>query len=193
MITKIGFRRIKRIIPIFEITAISENNQPANDDIELVSDNAGDKQQITLLYRDNSDNLQQVTTTMNGTTQVVVTSNPKPKVFLGAFLGDSKGNISKRAVGTITIREASGDQPIATIATGKLSTGLQSFNLSGEDVVVENISGNTWFNPNDSADAAGASGQLAGRMNMELTVPSENGLSLISDSSGSTAQIYVLE
>ena len=190
---QIEHRELKRIIPIFEVTAVSGSNQPANDDIELISDSASDTQKITLLYYDNSDVLQQVTTTMNGTTQVVVTSTPKPKTLLGAFLGDEKGNISARAVGTITIREASANQTIATIAVGKLSTGMAHFIVKGEDVVIENIAGNTWFNVLGLASTTGASGQLTGRMSVEVTVSPEKYLSLISDSTGSTVQVYVLK
>jgi hypothetical protein len=186
-------RKIKRIIPIFEVTAVSANNQPANDDIELISDSASDTQQITVLYYDNSDILHQVTTTLDGVTQVVVTSAVKPKTFLGAYLGDEKGNISARAVGTITIREASGNQAIATIAAGKLSTGMAHFIAKGEDVVIENIAGNTWFNTLGMASTTGASGQLTGRMSMDVQVPSDKFISLISDAVGSTVQIYVLD
>lgn len=190
---QIEHRELKRIIPIFEVTAVSGSNQPANDDIELISDSASDTQKITLLYYDNADVLQQVTTTMNGTTQVVVTATVKPKTLLGAFLGDEKGNISARAVGTITIREASANQTIATIAVGKLSTGMAHFIVKGEDVVIENIAGNTWFNVLGLASTTGASGQLTGRMSVEVTVSPEKYLSLISDSTGSTVQVYVLK
>jgi len=190
---QIEHRELIRVIPIFEVTAVSGSNQPANDDIELISDSASDTQKITLLYYDNADVLQQVTTTMNGTTQVVVTATVKPKTLLGAFLGDEKGNISARAVGTITIREASANQTIATIAVGKLSTGMAHFIVKGEDVVIENIAGNTWFNVLGLASTTGASGQLTGRMSVEVTVSPEKYLSLISDSTGSTVQVYVLK
>ena len=112
----------------------------------------------------------------------------------GAFLGDSKGNVSKRAVGTITIKEKSGGATITTITAGKLSTGMLFFDVTGRDIVLENISGNTWFNTKGTASTTGASGQIIGRMSVELLVlPEYQYISLISDSSGSTAQIYVLE
>lgn len=190
---KVGYRKIKRIVPIFEVTAVSTSNQPANDDIELISDSASDTQQITVLFYDNADVLQQVTTTLNGTTQVAITTTPKAKTVLGAFLGDKKGNISSRAVGNITIREASANAAIATIAAGKLSTGMSHIIVPGEDVVVENISGNTWINTLGLASVTGASGQLTGRMSIEMTVPSGGYISLISDGTGSTAQAYILE
>lgn len=186
-----SYKQIQSVIPITEVTAYSGfTNQPANDDIELISDSSSDTQLITLLYLDNSDVLQQVTTTMNGVTQVVVASAPKPKTLLGAFLGDKYGNISKRAVGTITIREASGNATITTITAGKLATGVQRFYMPGKNVTLENISGNTWFDSNNTIPSTtGAFGQMSGRMNMTLNVTDY--LTLISDGSGSTAQIYI--
>jgi len=187
-------RAIKTIIPIFELTAISTSNQPANDDIQVISDNAGDTQIITLFGIDNSDVFQAKQLTLNGTTAVDSVLVPKWKTFYGAFLGDKYGNISARATGTITIREKSGGLAIATITAGKLSTGCLYFDVTGRDIIVENIAGNTWFNTKGVANIAGASGQLTGRMSAELLVLSEyKYISLISDGTGSTAQVYVLE
>lgn len=186
-------RPIDRIIPIFEITAIPTSNQPANDDIQVVSDNASDTQKITLFGIDNSDEFQVDTITLTGATAVNSVLNPKWKTLYGAFLGDKYGNISKRAVGTITIKEKSGGQTIATITTGKLSTGSLFFDVTGRDIAIENITGNTWFNPKGEASTTGASGQLSGRMAVDVLVENKyKYISLISDSSGSTAQIYVL-
>lgn len=187
-------RAINRIIPIFELTAVSTSNQPANDDIQVVSDNAGDTQQITLFGIDNANIFQYHTITLNGTTAVDSVLNPKWKTLYGAFLGDRYGNISKRAVGTVTLKEKSGGLSIATIAAGKLSTGMLFFDVTGQDIILENISGNTWFNPKGVASTTGASGQVTGRMSVETVVlPQYKYVSLISDGSGSTMQIYVLE
>jgi hypothetical protein len=189
------FKQILRIIPIFEITAISTANQPSNDDIQVVSDSASDTQKITLQGVDNNDVFQSVEVTLNGVTAVDSVLVPKWKTLYGAFLGDKYGIISKRAVGTITIKEKSGGLSIATIAATKLSTGSFRFYLGGQNVVLENISGNTFFNTLSQASTTGASGQMTGRMANEIKV-SQSGtpyVSVISDSSGSTAQIYVLE
>lgn len=193
-LVKSMYRAIKTIIPIFEITAVSTSNQPANDDIQVISDNAGDTQIITLFGVDNSDVFQYHTITLTGTTAVDSVLVPKWKTFYGAFLGDKYGNISARATGTITIREKSAAQTIATIAAGKLSTGCLFFDVTGRDIVVENIAGNSWFNTKGAATITGASGQLTGRMSVELLVKTEHKyISLISDATGSTVQIYVLE
>jgi hypothetical protein len=194
MMEKILHREIQTIIPIFELTAISVSNQPANDDIQVVSSDAGDTQEITLFGIDNNDVFQYDTVTLDGTDAVDSVLSPKWKTLYGVFLGDRYGNISARATGTITIREKSGAQAIATIAAGKLSTGCLFFYAPGQDIVLENISGNTWFNTKGIASTTGASGQLTGRMSIDLLVPSaEEYISLISDGSGSTAQIYVLK
>jgi hypothetical protein len=188
MRSKEAYKQIDTIIPIFEVTAYSAfSNQPANDDIEIVSDSASDTQTITLLFYDNADVLHQVTTAVNGTNVVTVTSTVKPKTLLGVFLGDIYGSISARAVGTITIREASANATITTITAGKLSVGMQRFYMPGKDVVVENIAGNTWFNTLDYvASTAGKNLQMTGRMNAEINVGKY--LSLISDTTGSTVQ-----
>jgi hypothetical protein len=186
------FRAIKRVIPIFEVTAVSVTNQPTNDDIQVLSDNAADVQKVTIYGYDNADVLQFKELTLTGTTAVDSVIDPKWKIFLGAFLGDIKGNISARATGTITIREKTGGQPIATIAAGKLSTGTVFFYVPGEDIVIENISGNTWFNTKGVASTTGANGQLSGRMDFPVLVEQEY-VSLVSDNTGSIAQIYVLE
>jgi len=182
--------KIETIIPIFEVTAVSTSNQPANDDVQIISDSASDTQVITLWGIDNSDIIQTKQLTLNGTTAVDSVLVPKWKTIYGAFLGDAEGNISTRAVGTITIREKSGGLAIATIAPAKLSTGMQRFSLADKNVIVENIAGNTWFNPLDYlATTTGANIQMAGRMNNEVNV--DTYLTLISDSSGSTVQCII--
>lgn len=186
--TKETFHQVDYVIPIFEVTAYSGfTNQPANDDIEIVSSSASDTQQITVLFYDNSDVLQQVTTTLTGTTAVTIATTPKAKTVLGAFLGDKYGNISSRAVGTITLREASADATITTITAGKLATGVQRFYMPGKNVVLENIAGNTWFNSKDYiSSTTGKDIQMTGRMNNETNISEY--LTLISDTTGSTVQ-----
>jgi hypothetical protein len=187
-------RAIKTIIPIFELTAVSSSNQPANDDIQVISDSAGDTQSITLFGLDNADAFKYHTITLNGVTAVDSVLATKWKTLYGAFLGDRYGNISARAAGTITIREKSGAAAITTITAGKLSTGMLFFDVTGQDIVLENIAGNSWFNTKGAASTTGASGQITGRMSVETIVLSGyQYISLISDGTGSTMQAYVLE
>jgi hypothetical protein len=191
MFVKIG--EIKKIIPIFELTDVSSSNQPANDDIQVISSSENDTQKITLFGVDNSDVFQTKELTLNGTTAVDSVLTPKWKTLYGAFLGDIYGDISARAVGTITIREKSGAQAITTIAATELSTGRLYFNLPGENIILENVSDNSWFNHLGIATTTGKCGQLTGRMAIQITTESDEYLSLISDGSGSTMQIYVLD
>jgi hypothetical protein len=194
MLSKNKHRGFMRIIPIFEVGAVSTSNQPTNDSIEIVSDNAADTQEITIWGIDNSNVLQYVTVTLTGTTAKKSTLDPNWKTIYGAFLGDRFGNISTRATGTITIRKDTGDGAITTKTAGKLSTGMVFFETPGQDIVIENIIGKSWFNPLGVASTTGVSGQLDGRMSIEVTVPTtKKYISMISDSTGSTAQIYVLE
>jgi hypothetical protein len=186
----LAFKKTTNIIPIFEVTALPSTNQPANDDISIVSSSASDTQIITLWGIDTIGSIQTSQITLTGTTPVDVVITPKWQTLYGAFLGDVLGNISKRAVGTITITEKSGGLTICTIAPTKLSIGLQRFNLAGKQVILENISGNTWFNDIFViADVTGKCIQMAGRMCHDITVTTY--LSLISDGSGSTIQIMI--
>lgn len=191
------YKVMKRIIPVFEVTTLPASNQPANNDVQVLSNNAGDTQDITLFGVDNNNAFQTHKVTLNGVTAVDSVLNPKWKTIYGAFLGDIYGNISARATGTITIREKSGGQAIATITAGKLSTGIVLFELPGVDIEIENMDGNTWFSPFGSGNVAsstGASGKLTGHMAKSLIVdPDRKYVSFVSDATGSTVQVYVSE
>ena len=85
-------------------------NQPANEAIELISDNAGDTTQNVTLYgiTTGTDTVVAETVTLNGVTQVVTT-----KTNWGVLLAAS---VSAATAGTITIREASGNATIVSFA-----------------------------------------------------------------------------
>ena len=192
MRTSDAFNVIDYIIPITEITAVSITNQPANDGAEIVSSSASDTQKITLWGNTNgSTDIVYETITLTGTTAVSTIKTDWGTIY-GAFLGDQYGLISSRAVGTITIREASADLAITTIAAGKLGTGQQRFSLAGRKIAIENILGVTYFNGgNTLATTTGANAQLEARMTIPIVVDSF--LTIISDGTGSTAQIYVFK
>ena len=192
MRTSDAFNVIDYIIPITEITAVSTTNQPANDGVEVVSSSASDTQQITLWGNPNgSTDIVYETITLTGTTAVSTIKTDWGTIY-GAFLGDQYGLISSRAVGTITIREASGDLAITTIAVGKLGTGQQRFALAGRKVGIENILGVTYFNTGNAlATTTSASAQMEARMTISTTVDSF--LTLVSDGTGSTLQVYVFK
>ena len=94
-------------------------NQPNNDGVEIVSNNAADTTQVVTLYG----TLHGATTaviseniTLTGTTQAVSTHTN-----WSAILGVE---MDAEAAGTVTIREASGNLAIASLSTGTLSAGV---------------------------------------------------------------------
>lgn len=93
-------------------------NQPADDGVEVVSDNVNDDTTVTIWGTENGDasTLFSEIVTLNGTTFV-----PTVKVdwdnIVAVELGASQA-------GTITIREASGDAAITTITTGNTKAGI---------------------------------------------------------------------
>ncbi len=93
-------------------------NQPANDGVEVISDNAADTTQtFTIIGTTNGGNTVVVETgTLNGTTQVATT-----KADWGVILAVK---LSAAAAGTVTVREASGNATITTIAAGSTSAGV---------------------------------------------------------------------
>ena len=58
MLTKEQFRQINFIVPLFDVGEWSAfENQPTDDDIQVVSSNTGDTGLLTLVGLDNADNL----------------------------------------------------------------------------------------------------------------------------------------
>jgi hypothetical protein len=95
-------------------------NQPANDGIEILSNNAADTTQSITLYgtTQGTDTVVVETVALNGTTAVSST-----KTDWGVLLGYT---LSASCAGTVTVREASGNATISTITTGLLSKGVEA-------------------------------------------------------------------
>lgn len=94
-------------------------NQPANDGIEMVSSSASDiTQTVTIYYTRNAlgDTVFTETKTITGTSQVAFTHTD-----IELLLGCSK---SANTVGTITLREASGNATITTMAPTSNTSGM---------------------------------------------------------------------
>ena len=94
-------------------------NQPANDGVEIVSDSTADTtQQITLygVLNGATTTLVTETLTLTGTTQLD-SAYTDWATILGVELDSA-------AAGTITVREASGNATITTIASGTLTAGV---------------------------------------------------------------------
>ena len=95
-------------------------NQPANDGLEILSSSTSDSGQTLRVWGTTQGTTTLVTEdiTTNGTS-VVSTS----KTDWGYILGVEIANGSKAAVGTITVREASGNSAVTTITAGNKRSG----------------------------------------------------------------------
>jgi hypothetical protein len=94
-------------------------NQPADDGVEVVSDSALDITQIVTIYgtiQGAATVIVSETIALNGTTAVA-----GAQIHWGVILGIE---LSAACAGTITIREASADATIITIAAASLSAGI---------------------------------------------------------------------
>jgi len=178
-------------IPIMDIGAWSAfTNQPANDGVEVVSNSASDVGLCTIFGTTHVGGAFAFETiTLNGVTAVATTKVDWGNVY-GIFMGDINGKNITPAVGTITVREASADQTITTLAATKISKGLVQFDLTGKDVVVNAHSGNVFVRTTGVATAtSGFKLNLTGGNILDLKVTQY--LSLIDDTAGATAQILV--
>lgn len=191
MLTQERFRQIDFIIPLFDVKAHSGfSNQPDGDAVEVVSNNAADTGLCTILGTNKTTGaFKHETVTLTGTSAAATTETDWGSVY-GIFLGDIYGKNTKAAVGTITVREASGDQAITTIAATKMGIGLMAFyGLRGRDVTVIQASGNLFLHDNGVASATNgypfANGE---KLNF---CPAGDYFTLISDSSAATAKIIV--
>lgn len=121
-------------------------NQPANDGVELISDSASDTQAFTIYGTTNgTDTVVKETGTLDGTTQVATT-----KTDWGVILGVELGS---DAVGTVTVREASGNAAITTITAGNDSAGVEAVTAANQRL---------GFNVAPTAVAGGASTKQIG-------------------------------
>ena len=198
----ISERQIVRNIPITQVTAISTANNTNVGQISVKSAVAADAMKITVWgVLSGSSTIVTEELTIAGTAAVTTTATTYSQ-FYGAFLGYKDGRLSSRSTGAITISNGAGSA-IATITAGSTSTGMLYFYLAGQNIVLENIAGNTWFNTVSApfvgqssttnnayaASTTNASIQMTGRMNHALKVTDY--LSIISDGTGSTVQVIV--
>jgi hypothetical protein len=99
-------------------------NQPANDGVEVLSSSAADTTQTVTIYgtTNNTNTMVAETVALTGITFVATT-----KTDWGIILGVE---LSAACAGTITVREASADQTITTIAPASTSAGVQTVTAS---------------------------------------------------------------
>jgi hypothetical protein len=192
MITNERYKTVDHIIPTFDVTAWSGfTNQPDGDKVEIVSNNAADTGLITIFGTvKTTGEFKYETITLKGTTAVATTEEDWDDIY-GAFLGDIYGKNIKAAAGTITIREATGDQAITTLTTGKISTGHIGFDMLGKNIRIRRVSGNLYYKNGEPATTA--NGHLLDAGEPYLNVVNDGIFYLISDGSAATAKITVFK
>lgn len=99
-------------------------NQPANDGLEIVSSDNGDTTQtITIIGTTNgTDTVVVENVALTGTTQADTV-----KTNWGVILAVKLDAV---AAGTVTVREASGNQTVVDLTTGTLSAGVVSYSVA---------------------------------------------------------------
>ena len=110
-----------------DATAGNFGNQPANDGVELISDNAADTQDATAWYTRNGegDTVFSETVTLTGTSQVALTHTDVQLVLAV--------ELSAAATGTVTIREASANATITTITAGNTTAGIEDVDAANQN------------------------------------------------------------
>jgi hypothetical protein len=188
MLTYDIYKRIKRILPTFQITRHSGfTNQPSGDGVEVVSNSADDTGYITIWGTDTNGDIQYEELTLTGTDAVATTRKDWDDIF-GVFMGRANGSSMVAAAGTITVREASTDQTITTVAATEYSSGMACFYMPGEIVEIYKASGNIFMNSVEVVtEANGWPCQTIEYLKVT------DYLYLTSDGTGATSKIKVLE
>lgn len=182
--------KISKIIPTLTITNwLAFANQPANDGIEVISDSANDTGYCTIWGIDGTGILSYETITLNGTTAVSTIKTNWTYIY-AVFLGKSGGSNIKRAVGTVTIREASGNLAITTIAAGNFNSGMLILNIPGCVYEFENTTGITYRSTFEVPATSLTGIKETGRAYVQ-GLCDKFPLSIISDNTGATVQVTV--
>ena len=102
-------------------------NQPANDAVEVVSDAAGDTAIVLGIWgtTDGTNDVTMEEVTLNGTTPVATVKTDWGKILA---IDVTSGTIA----GTVTVREASGDAAITTLAAASTGKGSLNVNVSNQ-------------------------------------------------------------
>lgn len=184
-------RKIKTIVPQMTVTNWSGfNNQPTNDGLEIGSDSASDVGKCTIwgtTYATGA--LTYETITLTGTTYVATSKLTWGNVY-GVFLGEANGKKITRAVGTITVREASANQAVTTVTAGNFQKGMACFNCQGQVVQFSNYSGTLYWSTLTEAVTSSTGVTEVGVVNVPVLVTKN--LSLISDNTGAVVQLIVM-
>ena len=166
-------------------------NQPTDDGVEVVSDSTSDTMLCTIFGTTNSTGvLAHETITLNGTTVVSTVKTDWGNIY-GIILSKADGSQLTRATGTITIREASADQTITTITGTNFHAGMMILYIPGQNVEILNGSGNLYWKARTPVPTSTTGIAEIGKTSRGTRV--KDYLSLISDNTGASLQVIVLE
>jgi hypothetical protein len=182
------------IIPVMTITNWSGfTNQPTGDGVEIGSDSASDTGKCTIWGTDADGVLQYETVTLTGATYVSTTRTDWANIY-SVFLGDADGKNITRAVGTVTVREASGNAAITTITATNFQKGMAIFEVLGKHLDIVSFSGNLWWSNLDVATSnigVKETGQVEVSLKVTQKYWSKGCITLISDNTGASTQVIV--
>lgn len=193
-------RTTKYTIPVIDVLSTSGfTNQPADDDVQVISSSASDTGLITIWYEEQTTGiLKSATKNLNGTTAVDMIGSNTGGNVVGVFLGDIYGNpkFITPAAGTITVREKSGQQTITTLSAGDINTGRAIFKLPHKDIMLVNFTGNSWYAVDYNYDDEVGRKYMTGLMARDEHISEKENdglLTVHSDTDGSTIEITVWE
>ena len=160
--------------------------------MEIVSNSASDTGLCTIWGTNKLTGALEVeTVTLAGTT-VVKTAMLQWDDVIAVFLGDKFGNNIKAAVGTITIKEASGDQTVTSINANGIHAGMLMISARGLNVEIDNASGKIYWNTLSVASATNGYYDV-GTASNRFKVGVRDYLSIISDNTGCVTSVVVYE
>ena len=187
------YKKARIIIPAMTITNWAGfTNQPDGDALEILSDSASDTGLCTIWGTNKlTGAFQYETVTLTGTDAVTTTMLQWDDIY-GIFLGDRFGGNITRAVGTITVREASGNLAVTTITATNFQKGMFVVEARGLNVEVDNASGKIYWNTLEVATANNGYYDV-GTASNRFKIGVSDYLYIISDNTGCTTSILVLE
>lgn len=187
------YKKPKVIIPQITITNWAGfTSQPDGDGLEIVSDSASDTGLCTIWGTNKLTGALEVeTVTLAGTTEVKTAMLQWDDV-IAVFLGDKFGGNIKPAVGTITIREASGNQTVTSLTAGTIHSGMLIIDARGHNVEIDNASGKIYWNTLSVASATNGYYDV-GTVSNRFKVGVRDYLSIISDNTGCVTSVVVYE
>jgi len=181
----------KTIVPVTTITNWSGFSvHPSGQGVKIYSDSDSDNMVCTIFGTTNGTNkLAYEQVQLRGTGTVTSVKTDWGNIY-SVILARRDGQYVTNATGTITIKTATSNSTITTITAGSFISGMMMFYLPGLNVCVTNLSGNMYWNVSDLADSTTGIAE-SGKTSFNTMV--KDYLSLISDNTGASLQVVVLE